>query len=310
VQVLRDPQIISGFIYEDPIAELPGLTHCGEALCCRGHTLASHAHPAFEFLYLSRGEAHWQDGAGRHDQRIGELFVAYPHVPHATGPERNPENQHVWIGLRLGQFGPEGRRLARELQASGTRILPGCQELEPVLRAIVSQVVAFRPQRAHAARALIGALISLIRQRLATLRGSSRVTPAPLPYSVPVQRSLAYMRQHLDRRIPLRDMAGAATVANVTNFCSRFRAEVGVPPAAYHAMLRLEAAREMLRQPAFDVTTAALQSGFSSTQHFSTAFRRAFGLTPREWRTGGSPGAGTGAICRPALRPSVAGRAR
>lgn len=289
MQVLRDPQIISGFIYEEPIEELPGLTHCGEALCCRGHTLASHAHPAFEFLYLSRGEAHWQDCAGQHAQRIGELFVAYPNMAHATGPERNPENQHVWIGLRLGQFGPEGRRLSRELLASGVRVLPGCQEIEPILRAIVGQVVAFRPQRASTAQALIGALISLIRQRLATMKAASRVTPAPLPYSMPVQRSLGYMRQHLDRRIPLGDMAGAATVANVTNFCSRFRREVGISPAAYHAMMRLEAAREMLRQPAFDVTTAALQSGFSSAQHFSTAFRRAFGITPREWRAGSHP---------------------
>ena len=54
MKVLRDPQIISGFVFENPVDELPELTHCGEALCCAGHHRAPHTHPVFEFLYLSR----------------------------------------------------------------------------------------------------------------------------------------------------------------------------------------------------------------------------------------------------------------
>lgn len=284
MQVLRDPQIISGFIFEDPVDELPGLTHCGEALCCRGHSLPPHAHPGFEFLYLSHGTAHWQDRRGRHRQEAGDLFVAFPGEPHGTGPGSNGENQHVWVGLRLERFGPDGRRLARELRASGARLIPACQDLEPILRAIVGQVMTLRRRRPEATRALIGAFVALARQRLATLGDVPR---AALPYSLPVQRALAYMKRHLDRRVPLRDMAGAATVRSVPHFCARFRREVGISPAAYHAHLRLEAAREMLQQPAFDVTSAALQFGFSSSQHFSTAFRRAFGLSPREARRPG-----------------------
>ena len=47
MQVLRDPQIISGFAYENPVDDLPELTHCGEALCCEGHFLKPHTHPGF-----------------------------------------------------------------------------------------------------------------------------------------------------------------------------------------------------------------------------------------------------------------------
>jgi AraC-like DNA-binding protein len=39
-----------------------------------------------------------------------------------------------------------------------------------------------------------------------------------------------------------------------------------------------------LRQPSSDITRVALQFGFSSSQHFSDHFRRAYGVTPGRWR--------------------------
>jgi len=99
-----------------------------------------------------------------------------------------------------------------------------------------------------------------------------------------VQRAISYMRQNVDRRIPLRDFASIAGMRNVPHFCAQFHREVGAAPGGYHIQLRLEAAREALRQPAVEITTAALQFGFSSSQHFSTLFRRAFGTTPRAWK--------------------------
>jgi len=32
---------------------------------------------------------------------------------------------------------------------------------------------------------------------------------------------------------------------------------------------------------------AALQFGFSSSQHFSVCFQREFGISPRNWQSGG-----------------------
>jgi AraC-like DNA-binding protein len=285
MQVLRDPQIISGFIYEDPVTELPAITHCGEALCCRGHARPPHSHKGFEFLYLSRGTAHWQASGHSYVQRMGDIFIAHPNKLHSTGPKTNPENLHIWLGLRLEGFGPGGERLARQIQRADVRILPDCHEVEPLLRAIIGQVVTMRRQRAQVVRALIDAFIALLEQRLVYSQDPTYRSVRALPYSPAVQKALAYMKQRLDHRLPLQDLAGAATARSVPHFCSQFHREVGVTPAAYHMLMRLEAGREMLKQPAFDITTAALQSGFSSSQHFSTLFKRAFGVTPRIWKT-------------------------
>jgi AraC-like DNA-binding protein len=283
MKVLRDPQIISGFIYDAPVDELPELTHCGEALCCRGHHRKPHAHSGFEFLYLSRGRASWRADGEVTVQAMGDLYVAYPGEKHGTGPVPNPENHHLWVGLQLDELGPAANELARALRQSRLRLLAGCPEVEPVLRGLVAQVVAHHPHRLQTVKAYLELFVSLVTQRLFT--GDQHAPkPSALPYSYAVQRAIAYMEQQLDRRLPLRDLAAMATARSVPHFCAQFRREVGVSPAAYHLQLRANAARQALRQPDFDVTKVAMQHGFSSSQHFSTVFRRAFGVTPRDWR--------------------------
>lgn len=283
MKVLRDPQIISGFIYDAPVDGLPALTHCGEALCCRGHHRKPHVHDGFEFLYLSRGHATWKAHGEITVQEMGDLYIAYPDEKHGTGPVPNPENHHLWVGLKLDTLGPPAKQLAKALRQSRTRLLKGCPEVEPVLRGLVAQVVAHHPYRLQTVQSYLALFVTLVTQRLL---GGERHTPAQsaLPYSYAVQRAIAYMEQQLDRRIPLRDLAAMATARSVPHFCVQFRREVGVSPAAYHLQLRVNSARQALRQPDFDVTKVALQHGFSSSQHFSTVFRRSYGITPREWR--------------------------
>lgn len=284
MKVLRDPQIISGFIYENPVDQLPELTHCGEALCCAGHHRALHTHPVFEFLYLSRGRATWRCLGETVDQGMGDLYIAYPREKHGTGARRNPENHHLWLGLDLDKIGREGRRLAARLRKDRPRLVTGCQEVEPVLRTLVRQVVAQRTQRSEVVLSCLRLFIDLLDQQLDALAGNSEPSPPRLPYSHGVRKAMDYLHQNLQRRLPLADLAGVATARSVPHFCTRFRREVGLTPAACHLQLRLNAAREALRQPAIDVTTAALQYGFSSSQHFSTQFRIAFGLTPSAWQ--------------------------
>lgn len=285
MQILRDPQIISGFTYENPVDDLPELTHCGEAMCCAGHALAAHAHTGFEFLYLSRGEATWRAAGQTTVQHMGDLYIAYPRESHSTGAKRNPENQHLWLGVDLVKLGPEGRRLAERLKRERPRLVPDCDDVEPVLRGLIRQIVTPRARRTEAITACLRLFITLLEQRLDMLAQGDGPPPEPhLPYSYGVQKAVAFLRQNLQCRLPLSDLAAVATARSVPYFCTQFRREVGMTPSAYHLQMRLEAASDALRQPSYDVTTVALQYGFSSSQHFSTQFRRAFGVTPRAWR--------------------------
>src|SRR5262249_32575288 len=162
--------------------------------------------------------------------------IAYPGEKHGTGPVPNPENHHLWAGLKLDRLGPAAVRLAAELRRRKLRALTGCPEVEPVLRGPGAQVGSHQPQRGEGVLAYLELFIALVTQRLHA--GERRAAaPTALPYSHAVQRAVAYMEQHLDRRLPLHDLAAMATARSVPHFCTQFRREVGVSPAAYHLQL-------------------------------------------------------------------------
>ncbi len=65
-----------------------------------------------------------------------------------------------------------------------------------------------------------------------------------------------------------------------------FKKYLQAVPSRYYLDLRLQQARKLLRESDQAVGDIALQTGFSSGAHFSTAYRNHFGMTPREERLG------------------------
>ncbi len=50
--------------------------------------------------------------------------------------------------------------------------------------------------------------------------------------------------------------------------------------ASHYRRIRLDRARDLLRQTTASISDIALGCGFSSASHFSLAYREAFGITP------------------------------
>ncbi|MDI5892518.1 GlxA family transcriptional regulator [Halomonas rhizosphaerae] len=63
-----------------------------------------------------------------------------------------------------------------------------------------------------------------------------------------------------------------------------FKKYLQAVPSRYYLDLRLQQARRLLRESDRPAGEIALQTGFSSAAHFSTAYRNHFGITPREER--------------------------
>ncbi|WP_299960413.1 GlxA family transcriptional regulator [uncultured Roseobacter sp.] len=59
-----------------------------------------------------------------------------------------------------------------------------------------------------------------------------------------------------------------------------FAKYIGVSPKRYYLKLRLEKARDLLRQTDFSVTEVCVACGFKSLSHFSKSYRAAYGISP------------------------------
>jgi AraC-like DNA-binding protein len=89
-----------------------------------------------------------------------------------------------------------------------------------------------------------------------------------------------YLATRMSERITLDDVARAVNVSPF-HFARVFQKHTGVPVHRYLTQLRLRASLERLDG---DLTTVALELGFSSHSHFTDAFRREFGKSPSEMR--------------------------
>ena len=64
------------------------------------------------------------------------------------------------------------------------------------------------------------------------------------------------------------------------------RNKTGYTPAQYLRHLRILEAKRLLKNTEVSITEIAFSCGFSSSQHFSTIFKRSTGYQPRDYRRG------------------------
>lgn len=129
-------------------------------------------------------------------------------------------------------------------------------------------------------------VLELIGEALARTGGDEAMRPAELQPAefARVQR----LRRHLQSgdfdRCTMDDIAHELA-CNATTLQHHFRKAFGTTIFDYQRDCRLQRAAEALQRRGISVAQAAEIAGYSSQANFSTAFRRRFGLTPKQVRT-------------------------
>lgn len=97
------------------------------------------------------------------------------------------------------------------------------------------------------------------------------------------------------RELLLQDMENPPSIAQLSRLTGvhekklkyGFKQVFGMPVFEYFRNYRLEMARDLLASGVMSVTEAGMHIGYQSLSHFSEAFRRKFGVTPREFQASG-----------------------
>ncbi|AZM95455.1 AraC family transcriptional regulator [Vreelandella venusta] len=94
-----------------------------------------------------------------------------------------------------------------------------------------------------------------------------------------------FIRRHLADELRVADLAKLACLSEA-HFSERFRVQTGLSPWQYVRRQRLHAARQLVLQSRLPLTDIAIQTGFANQSALSHAFRRNYGLSPRQLRQG------------------------
>lgn len=98
-----------------------------------------------------------------------------------------------------------------------------------------------------------------------------------------LHRVTDYIRTHLDEGVSLHTMADLLQMSPF-HFGRLFKQRTGVSPHQYLLREKIAKAKQLLTDDNLSITEISHRLGFASRAHFTTAFRKLIGATPREYR--------------------------
>ena len=103
------------------------------------------------------------------------------------------------------------------------------------------------------------------------------------PGSVYVKHAMEYIAYHYREKIKINELADYIGV-NRSYLTSSFKKAIGCSPQEYLVNLRMEKARDMLRNTGMQINAVAAAVGYQDQLAFSKIFKQHFGTSPKAYR--------------------------
>lgn len=249
------------------------------------HTpLELHQHKnMMEFVYMKRGTQNYRVSNKDYTVHQGEVFYTLPNELHDTGssPEEKSVLYYLTIDLKLLEnlkiflSLEEYYGLERFINGTAARIFQASSNLSEALNRLVkcfdiNDVYYHTRIRNALSQVLISLLMPYVSEKSSPLEN--------------VKHSLTYIQEHLNENIHISELP-AIEHTSLSTYNRNFVKAMGLPPGEYILRQKIEKAKELLIHTNLAITEIAFHYGFSSSQYFSTVFKRFCNTTPRQFRS-------------------------
>lgn len=244
-----------------------------------GWVVKVHAHEFFQAVYLIDGEGTLTLGGARYGLRPAHILLAAPGVRH--GLEAASHVRTLDIKFRVRDDA---------LAGSLRRIRPAYGPAEPNLRGLFERI--WEEGSGHEPYRRQMCAVYLIELLLFLGRTSGRRNPATPRCGTGGQASHAdmltaavsnFVRKHIAEALTVRGLA-AEIGCSERSLRHQFHDALGVAPLQYLTQLRIDYAKELIRDSNCALKEAADKAGFRSIHHFSRVFHHVTGMSPGAWR--------------------------
>jgi AraC-like DNA-binding protein/mannose-6-phosphate isomerase-like protein (cupin superfamily) len=265
---------------------VPELESIGFDHLKKASTLKEHYHEnCYEFVIIEKGRASWVVGEDIFETRTGEVFYTLPNEKHRGSFNVIEPCRLWWIILNMQQRDEDGRWLGlnRSEELSLLHLLqkvrrvtqPGTQAVRSLRRMKQTMDHGSNLPALNIRLALLEFLLSLT-----DLREHKELSPELIQSMDLILREMTIRPEWNPQ---LHELAAIANVSP-SYFHHIFQEHTGLTPKGYMEYIKISEAAKLLKDTEMSVTEIALRLGYSSSQHFATAFGRAIGQTPTQWR--------------------------
>ncbi len=289
------PERISRTVFMDEQCLVPELRMIGWTLYPEADAqgLANHRHEdAHEICYLVDGQTTWWVDDEIIEVEPGDLYLTWPGEWHGGIDGAMHPCELYWAQIVLPPAGRtldlgarESRQLHEAFDALAYRRCAG----SPSLRGHFQRILQEHHEPGPMSPAIVRACLRLL--CFDVLRDFERGrAPASGQRQIPprIHETIQWFRRHLGDPISISDAADRAGLSS-SHFRTEFRQATGFSPLDYLTQLRLREAKQLLANSTKPVTDIAFELGFTSSQYFSTVFRKYTGLTPSQFRRRRAP---------------------
>ncbi len=230
----------------------------GQEECAPGHSFGPAVRDHWLLHYVVSGCGMFERGGKLHTVNAGDIFVIEPYTEtYYEADAKNPWH-YIWIG-----FTADGK-------------LPN-EFYQPIISCSgVGNIFAQMLECSGLERGKSAYLSGCLWQLVSTILESGE---QKADY---IEKALNCMRAEYANDISVNEIARRLNLDR-SYFTVLFRSKVGVPPGQYLLNLRLEKAEELMTKHGETPTSAALSCGFPDIYHFSKAFKKKYGLSPRAY---------------------------
>lgn len=230
--------------------------------------------PEAIFILCTEGSG-WVRLADRPRERVEAGTVLY--LPAGCAHAYGADPDHPWTidwfharGSEIEAFaallGLDEERPLLPMPAESVRELPFAGLLEPLSK---DYTIARLLEAATQIRVLLVELIRLHH------RGRSAHDP--------VERTILWMRRHLDERVQLAQLAQLAGLS-CARYSALFRVATGYAPIDFFLRLKVRKACDLLDRTQMRIEEVSLAVGYTDAFYFSRLFRRIMAQSPRAYR--------------------------
>lgn len=265
---------------------IPDLYQLGkvELLSCSA-VMEEHLHPdMFEICYHFEGSQYYEIEGRGYETRGGDLFLTLPNELHGTGNRREEKSRLYYFIFRcmpdtehfMGLDAAVSDYIRDTLFSVRSRLFRGNEAIKAALEQILLMYFSDSPFRTARIRSLATEFFYQLTRQIER-SGQERLLPED------IRETIGFIEGHPRENFTVNELAGRVYLS-LPQFKKKFKQATGFTPYAYIVRYKTQLAREMLRHTFMTTTEIAYELGFSSSQHFSTVFRRFCGLTPTEYR--------------------------
>lgn len=268
--------------------ELPLLKRLASIRSYSASRISWHSHDSFEMLLPMEGSTAYEIGDNRTVDLPGRHFMVIPPGVMHRGlhdirrpvslkglmidlseeklRKNSPFSNREFLQLRkrFQQGAMVSRRMSPEL-VKGIKELP--QDFESLDLTDMHVVVRLR-------MTICSILIEASRQM---------DSPPSVEPKCMAQAAIDFMRNHLSDSCSVEDIAREVHCSRARLF-DVFKESVGMTPNDYWLRLRINHAQKLLQDESKSILDVALDCGFSTSQYFSSVFRKYSGVTPSDYR--------------------------